>query len=121
VIDFGLSAFQQTTPPTAMREGDWVAADIYLGIDPFFYFEQPAHSRGMPPLIYDWIIREILVQTAPFIETRDDNGTRLLDWDESKSEFQSVENTDAWKVDSVRAGYVLRSELLGTPPRRKRE
>jgi hypothetical protein len=118
VVDFGLSAFQQAKPPHGTREGDWIAADIDLGIDPFFYFEELAHVQGMPPLIYEWIVREILMQTAPFVETRDHRGTRFLVRDESKSAYRQIEQTNAWTDDNGLAEYILRSELLGTPPMR---
>src|SRR5947208_10554371 len=58
VIDFGIQAFQQARPPAHAREGEWLEAEIYLGIDPFFYFEDLAHNPQMPPLIYDWHIAE---------------------------------------------------------------
>src|SRR5207302_7629404 len=69
VVDFGVHAFQQSKPPKRVRKGDWISADIYVGIDPFFYFEDLVHLREMPPLIYGWFIRKIAIQTAPFIET----------------------------------------------------
>ena len=39
VLDFGIRAFSEVKPPEGIEVGDFVAANIYLGIDPFFYFE----------------------------------------------------------------------------------
>lgn len=121
VIDFGLQAFQQTKPPKGIRKGDWISADIYLGIDPFFYFEELVNVNGMPPLIYRWFIRKIGVQTAPFIETTDAQGRRILTRDESKSAYRDIEETHAWTDDGSYAEYVLACELLDVAPSRDRD
>ena len=120
VIDFGVKAFQQSRPPRKIREGDWISASIYLGIDPFFYFEELAHVRGMPPLIYRWFIRNIRLQTAPFVETLDDRGRRILIRDESKSAYREIEQTDAWHDDDGHADYLLECELLDAQASRSR-
>jgi hypothetical protein len=121
VIDFGVQAFQQAKPPKGIRTGGWIAADIYLGIDPFFYFEELARVRGVPPLIYRWLIRNISIQTAPFIKTVNDRGTRILTRDESKSAYRMIEETHAWRDDGGHGEYVLECELLDAIPSRNRE
>src|SRR5687767_2289135 len=37
VIDFGLRAFRRGGWPKIIKKGAWIDADVYLGIDPFFY------------------------------------------------------------------------------------
>jgi hypothetical protein len=49
VIDFGILAYREAEPPKSFRKGSWLQAEIYLGIDPFFYFEALAHVK----LIFD--------------------------------------------------------------------
>jgi hypothetical protein len=120
VVDFGVQAFQQSTPPNGICKGDWISADIYLGIDPFFYFEDLAHLQGMPPLIYGWFIRKIGIQTAPFIDAVDGKGTRILTRDESQSAYREIEETCAWSDDGGLAEYVLECELRDKPPSRDR-
>lgn len=121
VVDFGVQAFQQSKPLKGIRKGDWIAADIDLGIDPFFYFEALAHAQGMPPLIYAWFIRKIAIQTAPFIETTDEQGRRILTRDESKSAYREIEETHAWTDENGFGEYVLTCELLDAAASRDRE
>jgi hypothetical protein len=118
VIDFGVRAFRQGSWPKILKKGAWIDADLYLGIDPFFYFEELANARGMPPLIYDWTIRAITMQTAPFLESRTDRGQRLFIRDESKSAFKRVQQTAAWTDDNGHAEYVLHCQVHDRRPRR---
>ena len=120
VIDFGVLAYQQSQPPAMIREGMWLEAEIDLGIDPFFYFEDLAHVKGMPALIYTWHIQKIGLETAPFIETQDARGTRIMIRDEAKSAFREVEHTNAWADDNGHAEYVLHCTLVSRPPMRSR-
>jgi hypothetical protein len=120
VIDFGISAYQQAEPPKAIRRGRWLTAEIYLGIDPFFYFEDLTHVKGMPPLIYNWHIHKISVETAPFIESVDAHGRRMMVRDGSKSAFREIQQTDAWTEDNGNAEYVLDCTLMNCPPKRNR-
>lgn len=120
VIDFGVLAYQDASPPTTVQNGCWIEAKIYLGIDPFCYFEDIAHALGVPPLIYAWNIKGIEIETAPFIEQIDAKGGRVLVRDKSKSMFRDIEQTDAWKDDGGNAAYVLDCELLSVPPSRTR-
>ena len=121
VIDFGVQAFHQSKPPQGIRRGQWIAADVYVGIDPFFYFESLAYARGMPPLTYSWFIRRIRMQTDPFIATRDTQGTRILRRDESKSAYRDIAQTHAWSDDGGHGEYVLECELLDARPSRDLE
>ena len=59
ILDFGICAFQESKPPEWISVGSFVAAEVYLGIDPFFYFERLYTLPGMPPLIYSWRIKSI--------------------------------------------------------------
>ncbi|HEY0910162.1 MAG TPA: hypothetical protein VGD75_08005, partial [Bradyrhizobium sp.] len=70
VMDVGVLAFREERPPTNLRRGNWLCGKIFIGIDPFFYFERLAHQPGAPGLIYDWKIEKIEVQTSPLIEVK---------------------------------------------------
>src|SRR5215813_7602911 len=120
-IDFGLRAYRRIGLPKNVKKGSWIDVDVYLGIDPFFYFEDLAHVRGMPPLIYDWRIRKITMQTAPFLETRNELGQRVLTRDEAKSKFKAIARTNAWEDDEGRAEYVLHCQLLNRRARKRRK
>jgi len=63
-IDLGIRAFQLAALPLNLRACEGFKGRIWLGIDPFFYFEQLNKTYSAPPLIYDWKILEILIQTA---------------------------------------------------------
>ncbi len=115
VLDIGVLSYRQFSPPEWMQAGAWVCGDLYLGIDPFFYFEDLAHTAGMPPMIYEWQLNRIEIETAPFIETLDESGRRLLTRDETKSAFREIERTDAWKDDDGNGAYVLHCSMLERP------
>jgi hypothetical protein len=101
-VDFGFPAYRAEKPPENLNAGDHVQGEIYLGIDPFFYFERIAFMPGAPALIMDWYVENIEIQTAPFIRqgsfmVRD---AALIGW-------RYIAATDAWKDDGGSAEYVL--------------
>jgi hypothetical protein len=89
VIDVGVLAFREEKPPANVRQGSWLRGMIFIGIDPFFYFERLAHQPGAPALVYDWEIERIEVQTAPFIEVR----PRVMERDPTKLERDELKQT----------------------------
>src|SRR5262245_42421183 len=64
VLDFGLRAYQDRKPPADLSARSWVQGEIYLGVDPFFYFERLRSLPGMPSLSYAWRIRQIKLETT---------------------------------------------------------
>jgi hypothetical protein len=64
VINAGTLLFCEQRQPRAAQLGSWLGGEIYIGIDPFFYFERLALQRDAPPLIYDWTFEKIEIQTA---------------------------------------------------------
>jgi len=112
-VDFGTLAFQDAKPPTNVRPGTWVRGEIFIGIDPFFYFERLAREPDAPALIYDWEIEKIEMQTAPFIEVR----PRLRERDPARLGWTEIAETDAWKDDGGLADYVLHCRRLDGSPR----
>jgi hypothetical protein len=119
VLDFGICAFQESKPPEDLTVGSTVAAEIYLGIDPFFYFEYLYTLKNMPPLIYSWRIDSIGQQTAPFIEPLGATGQKALVRDKEKLGFKPIKATDAWKDDGGNAEYLLLCTQLDLPPKFK--
>lgn len=119
ILDFGVCAFRESKPPLGINVGSFVTAEIYLGIDPFFYCEYLYGLQGMPPLIFTWKIKAIGQQTAPFIESRKPSGQKLLIRDERKLGHKTITKTDAWNDDGGHAEYILTCELLQAPPKYK--
>jgi len=117
VLDFGICAFQESKPPEGISVGNFVAVEIYLGIDPFLYFERLYKLPKMPALIYSWEINSVAQQTAPFIETRGPSGQKILIRDEKKLGYRGICKTDAWKDDGGRAEYVLTCARLDVQPK----
>ncbi|MGD0880968.1 MAG: hypothetical protein ABSB09_05315 [Acidimicrobiales bacterium] len=111
VIDVGIGVFRETTQEH-FPVGTMVAGEVYLGIDPFFYFERLAKLRKDPPLIYTWKIQRIQRQTAPFI--RSGNG---LIRDVSQSNWADIESTDAWSDDEGNGSYLLECQLQPLDPK----
>jgi hypothetical protein len=112
VVDFGLRAYQHQPPPKGVRKGGWLAGELYVGIDPFFYFEELSALPDMPELRYDWRIRSILLETTPWLEQVDHAGRTVYSRDEPRTSFVEVAETNAWSDDEGRASYLLECERL---------
>ena len=113
VLDFGIMAFCQGTPPEGIREAATVRAQMTLGVDPFFYFEDLAKDPEWPNLIYTWDIREIWRETAPFIQRGN-----VFVRDETKLARITIPRTDAWRDDDGNGDYVFVCELVETSRKR---
>src|SRR6185369_1447244 len=110
VIDFGLMAYENRELPSTLKEGDWFEAEIYLGIDPFFYFEELHSLKGMPALQYDWRIIGISLETTPWLSSQDESGRTILTRDEFRKSSVAVAQTNAWRDDGGHGHYVLACE-----------
>jgi hypothetical protein len=113
VIDIGIPVFQEQVPPAGTALGQWVQGEINLGIDPFFYFERLAQARESPPLIFEWTIDAIDMQTAPIVETSP--GIRARD--PARHGWKRIAQTDAWHDDTGDATYLLHCRLKNRAPR----
>lgn len=108
VVDFGeVMAYRKEKPPRGIATGTTVTGEVYLGIDPFYYFERLFRMPEMPAIIYEWQVAGIDMETAPFIETTDHYGRTMLARDQSKRARVAVTRTDAWKDDCGNGDYVL--------------
>ncbi len=114
-IDIGVQAYQEARPFKDIAKNQSFNGRIQLGIDPFFYFERLYNSPGSPPLIYDWKILEVLIQTSPFIK----NSNGIMARDEEKLAWKNITKTKAWKDDDGNAEYLLKCERLSKSPRHK--
>jgi hypothetical protein len=104
VIDVGVPAYRElysVPPPPKRFEGT-----VWLGVDPFFYFERLARQPGAPALIFDWRILRIEVETAPRILK---DGMWIYDPERLKRK----------DVEDTRDGedFVLHCELMPGKPR----
>jgi len=114
VIDAGIVLFREERPPRAVRQGTWLGGEVYVGVDPFFYFERLASQANAPPLIYDWMIEKIETQTAPFIEI----GPQMMGRDPERLGWKEIGSTNAWNDDGGRAEYILHCKRIEGPARR---
>jgi hypothetical protein len=104
VVDFGIPTFQDAKPPTWATVGLGVQGEVYIGIDPFFYFERLKDEPGMPDLFRDWQVRRILIETTPW--TLSANG-RVVSRAPVPRTFKEVQKTDAWHDDGGHGEYIL--------------
>jgi hypothetical protein len=109
VIDTGtFLAFDEQQPPPYALPGANVQGDIYLGIDPYFYFEYLHTLEAMPKLSCSWQVLGIQREATPWVHERDNSGrTTVLRRDDQSEAFVDVSATDAWKDDGGNAHYVL--------------
>lgn len=108
VLDAGMLMYCDGKPPDNARLNAWLEGLIFIGVDPFFYFESHAHQPGAPALVYDWNIDKIEMETGPFIETKPKHFER----DPEKCGWQEVAKTDAWREQGP---YLLHCTRLGGP------
>ena len=104
VIDVGVPAYRELysfAQPPRRFEGV-----LCLGVDPFFYVERRAREPGAAPLICDWRIHRIEVETAPRILQGD-----IMVYDPERLQLKDVEDTRKGE------DFVLHCELLANPPR----
>lgn len=113
-IDAGILMFREEKPPPGAKLGSRVSGEIYIGVDPFFYRQSLSRHHTAPGLIYDWLIKRIEIQTAPFTRVNDNDWVR----DPNKLGWREIDATDAWRDDKGSAEYVLHCERLDNPPRR---
>lgn len=118
VLDFGgLLAFREDSVPHYMKIGTIVSGEIYLGIDPFFYFEDLYKRPGIPPLIYEWELQEIMMETAPYKRNASRNAFVR---DASQLHRIPLTKTDASNDDNGNGDYVLICRKTDAPPLQQR-
>ena len=104
-IDVGVPAYRELYSfPSPPRRFEGV---IWLGVDPFHYFRTRSRELGAPPLIFDWRIDRIEVETGPRI-LKDG----LMIYDPAHLHLKNVEDTREGE------DFVLHCELLPNEPRR---
>lgn len=111
VIDFGIPAFQNSKPPDWAKVGIAVSGTVYIGIDPFFYFESLKDEPGMPDLYREWKVRRLLLETTPWTTSTNPQGGQLMTREVAPRTFTEVQKTDAWHDDDGNAHYVLECDL----------
>lgn len=114
VLDAGVRSYSPIAPPGDWKVGRTVRGLVELTIDPFLYLETLGQTPRAPPLIYDWRIERIELETTPWIETAGGVPQR----DRGRASWRDVARTDAWSDDEGRASYLLTCTRLG-PQRRK--
>lgn len=114
VIDAGLLMFSKGNPPFYIQQGAWINGNIYVGIDPFFYFETLCRDCEGPALIYEWEIEKIEIQTAPLIY----DGPKRRIRDPERLGWREIAKTNAWEDDEGSAEYLLHCKRLSMSPRR---
>lgn len=109
VIDPGVLCYRQGKSTEGLVPGSFIAGDLQLGIDPFFWLETYSKARGAPNLFYRWRLHGILLETTPWVRTRS-----FIQRAQVPRTFTAVPRTDAWVHDGGHAEYVLVCELLGS-------
>ena len=114
VIDVGFLAYKEGAPPENIKQGDNVEGEIYIGVDPFDYFEDLYRLPGMPTLTYRFRIGGILLETTPWLESTDETGRKVRARDATKESYREVSQTNAWEDDNGDGHYILICEFAAT-------
>lgn len=112
VMDAGVMCYQEGTIGPDGKSGEWLSGQLYLGVDPFFWFERHAMRADVPELRYSWLLHKILLGTTPWEESTDDHGRKVERRANVATAYQSVLRTNAWEDDRGYGHYVLECELL---------
>jgi hypothetical protein len=106
VIDVGFLAYREfhSFPPPPRR----FESEIWVGVDPFFYFETLSLEREAPPLVFDWRIHRIEVETAPRVLQ-----ANMWVYDPDRLCLKDVEDTREGE------DFVLHCELVSAEPRHR--
>jgi hypothetical protein len=110
VLDAGILIYREGASDPQLATGSRLTGRLYLGIDPFFWFETHAHRAGVPDLLHRWIVREILLETTPWTDDPTGRYSRVRS---DAVSFRPVSKTDAWTDDDGNAHYILRVERHG--------
>lgn len=112
VIDVGFLMYTKAENKDGFKPGDHVEMEAYLGIDPFYYFEELHEIKDIPAMIYRWNLVRILLDTTPWVTKKNKRGesTRIRNMGESSS--IPVDRTNAWDDDDGNAAYLLEVNLL---------
>lgn len=110
VIDFGIPAYQEGKPPSWARNGVPICGRIYLGVDSFEYFERLSKKKGIPDLFRQWSLRKILLETTPWLDTKDARGRTIRTRDETRRSYSEVPATDSWHHDQGNGHYTFECE-----------
>jgi hypothetical protein len=114
VIDLGGLMAYRALPGGAEQfvEGQTLQGHVSLGIDPYDYFETLGYRNDFPPLLYQWTIVGLLLQTAPWVEVAPRTRAR----DRSKWKWVEIQATDGWEDDDGSASYLLECHRDATEP-----
>jgi hypothetical protein len=111
VIDCVFLAYTAATLPQWASTGQWIAADISLGIDHRIHVEH-YDVEGIPKLHYDLWVHSIQLETTPRISSISASGYNTITRDYSQRSYRSIEKTDARNDDCGFADYILEVEIL---------
>jgi hypothetical protein len=112
-MDFGIPAYTNHARTNSHEIGALLDGSVYLGVDHFDYFERLSRIPTAPPLIFDWRVERIELQTAPFIKQDD----RMLIRDPEKIGWRDLVETSAWEDDGGHSEYILHCTRLSEQPR----
>jgi hypothetical protein len=108
----GFQCFTQQRAPLDVQPGRCVGGEIVLTVDPYFYVEHLSRRPDAPALIYQWKIRKIEIQTAPYI-TEGRGRVR----DQARLGWRAIDETHAAVDDGGLAEYVLHCDRANESPK----
>ncbi|MGE0268280.1 MAG: hypothetical protein AB7S78_07480 [Candidatus Omnitrophota bacterium] len=120
IIDIGFLAYSKAGNKDGFKAGDRVGMEAYLGIDPFYYFEELQAVKDIPAMIYHWHLGQILLDTTPWITKKNKRGEAVRIRNVSESSSKQIGRTNAWDDDDGSAAYILEVNLLPDEPKRRR-
>jgi hypothetical protein len=117
VLNLGeISAFREG-PQNQVKLGEHVQGQLSLHVDPFIYYESLCKIPDIPPLIYQWLIESIEIDTTPLVDVVDERGQRVTMRNEARLSYETVNRVDFRDRNPETIGsWVLHCSKLDAPP-----
>ena len=109
IVDFGICTYSTNKPPKWAKEGKGFWGEISLSVDAYDYNVFLKPLKEVPNIIYKFNVLQILLETTPWFEVRENFFAR----DKEKESYVEITQTNAWDDEQGVASYLLKCALLG--------
>lgn len=111
VLDFGVISAYREGPPKDLKVGQRVCSDLSLHVDPFHYYEELSKLQDIQPLIYEWELIGIDMDTMPLSQECEM---------EANQRFLPIDKIDTRRdrESGCNGSYILHCTLIDSQPQK---
>jgi hypothetical protein len=115
VLDAGLLMYHEQRSHPIPAPGTGWDGELSLEVDPYYYFEDFARQPGIPPLVYRWRIERLLLDTTPYLEAINEDGSKIYRPDLSRRAAVEVSATEILPPGQRRQIFRMECSWRGDP------